>query len=378
MKRLFKHIQCQFGKLFLLGMTAATMVSCNSVLDFNEGDCTYQYKIKFKYDYNMKYADAFHSLVSTVTLYAFDKDGKFVYQKTDEGDQLKDNNYAMSVALDPGTYHLVTWAGLNNQSFAVPLLTPGSSTIQDLTVKTRRVSTSRGATSYGKEGDNIVNKQLFDLWHGELQNTTVLSRASGRDTIITVPLIKNTNTVRIVIVQTSDKDTPVANNKALTRAFDTNTFSYTLCDNNGFMNYDNTLLADSLLTYQPYLVADSTITTRSEDNTAKVLKQITGRADDSQSFKAVVAEISTARLLTSQTPQLSIINNNTGEELLPTTSLIKYLNLLKESNYSNMGLQEYLDREDHFDMVLFVKGQTLINTVVVINNWIVQLNNINL
>jgi hypothetical protein len=376
MKRLISFIQNNFGKLLLAGMTIGFMASCDSVLDFNQGDCSYSYKVKFKYDYNMKYADAFHSLVSTVTLYAFDENGKLAFQNTNSGDALKDQNYAMSLNVDPGKYHLVTWAGLDNQSFAVPVLSLGSSTIDNLTVKTRRVkNTSRSVTSYGEVGDNLVSNELSPLWHGEISSTdVVLSRS--RDTILTVPLIKNTNTIRVVIVQAATQEQMA---KSTSRAISKSSFDYKLSDNNGFMNYDNTLLADSMLTYVPYLTADSVIAgaSASSDKVHEVLASITGRAETS--YKAVVAEISTARLLTSQTPQLSIVNNTTKKEVLPTNNLIKYLNLLKEANYSSMPLQEYLDREDHFDMVLFVnEDQTLLNSVIVINNWILQLNNFDL
>ena len=35
--------------------------------------------VKFKYDYNMLYADAFHTQVDKVELYVFDKDGKYLF-----------------------------------------------------------------------------------------------------------------------------------------------------------------------------------------------------------------------------------------------------------------------------------------------------------
>jgi hypothetical protein len=373
MKRLHTVIGNKMVGLLVLALLAGFMTSCNSVLDFDKGDCTYQYKIKFKYDYNMKYADAFHSLVSTVTLYAFDENGNYVYQKTDNGDQLKDENYAMSVDLAPGKYHFVTWAGLNNQSFAIPVFTSSSQKLTDCKVKTRRTSTTR---TMGQEGDNIVDQELFSLWHGEIAEADVEAEAHtrARDTILTVPLIKNTNTVRIVIVQAASD----AEVKASTRAIGTNSFKYTLCDDNGYMNYDNTLLSDSLLTYKPYLLADSTLSTRSGDNTAKALKSVaTGDAQDT--YKAVVAEISTARLLTTQNPQLKITNLDGSVSLLPSNSLKQYLLLLKEAKYASMDFQEYLDREDHFDMIFFVdKSLTLMKTLVVINDWIVNLNNIDL
>ena len=156
--------------MLLLAITAGFMTSCNSVLDFDEGDCSYQYHVKFKYDYNMKYADAFHSLVSTVTLYAFDENGNLVDQTTDAGDQLKDENYSMTLNLAPGTYKFITWAGLNNQSFAVPLLMKGTSKLTDLTVKTKRTSTR----AMGNVGDNVVDQNLISLWHGEMDKSSIL------------------------------------------------------------------------------------------------------------------------------------------------------------------------------------------------------------
>jgi hypothetical protein len=362
MKRLISVIQNNFGKMLLLAITAGFMTSCNSVLDFDEGDCSYQYHVKFKYDYNMKYADAFHSLVSTVTLYAFDENGNLVDQTTDAGDQLKDENYSMTLNLAPGTYKFITWAGLNNQSFAVPLLMKGTSKLSDLTVQTRRT-------------DNVVDQNLISLWHGEMDKAVVLAdvHSRARDTILTVPLIKNTNTIRIVIVQAADKSTITA-----TRAINKNTFKYALNDNNGWMNYDNTLLTDNMLTYKPYLLADSTISTRTDNATSQAIKQLTGRAEV-DTYSAAVAEISTARLLTTQNPQLSITTQDGSISLLPSNSLKQYLYLLKEQQYASMDFQEYLDREDHFDMIFFVDNNlNMLKSCIVVNDWIVWLQDIHL
>lgn len=375
MKRLFSNITNNFGKLLLVGMTIGFMASCDSVLDFNEGDCSFSYKVKFKYDYNMKYTDLFHSMVSTVTLYAFDESGKLAFQNTSAGDQLKDNTFSMPLNVDPGKYHLVTWAGLDNKSFAIPVLSLGSSTLSDLTVKTRRVKGSSRIDSYGNVGDNVVKDSLFSLWHGELSAMdVVLSRSV--DTLITVPLIKNTNTVRVFICQAASAESMKL---PTSRAITTNSFDIKLSDNNGFMNYDNTLLSDSLLTYMPFYKNDSTITSSSisADKSRVALSQITGTSN--VTYNAVVAKISTARLLDTQNPQISIVNNKTEKEILSTSDLLKYIKAQKDAAYPNMSLQEYLDREDTFDIVLYVgPDQTLINTVIVINNWIIQMNNFDL
>ena len=85
MKRILTTIQKRVNKILLLAVLAGAMASCDSVLDYNEGDCSIKYLVKFKYDYNMEKVDAFAQEVRTVTLYAFDDNGNMVYYKTDQG-----------------------------------------------------------------------------------------------------------------------------------------------------------------------------------------------------------------------------------------------------------------------------------------------------
>ena len=113
MKRILTTIQKRANKILLLAVLAGAMASCDSVLDYNEGDCSIKYLVKFKYDYNMEKVDAFAQEVRTVTLYAFDENGNMVYYKTDQGEMLADGNYSMSLDFDPGEYHLIAWAGLD-------------------------------------------------------------------------------------------------------------------------------------------------------------------------------------------------------------------------------------------------------------------------
>ena len=122
-------------QILTIAILAGTIASCDSVLNYNE-DCDIEYCVKFKYDYNMEEKDVFAEQVRTVTLYAFDDNNNLVYQNTDEGEPLGEGNYAMNVVgIDPSQYRLVVWAGLNDESFAVPLLYPNQSKIEELTVK---------------------------------------------------------------------------------------------------------------------------------------------------------------------------------------------------------------------------------------------------
>lgn len=365
MKRLFTTIQKLAKSILLLTIVlAGAMASCDSVLDFEEGDCSIEYQVKFKYDYNMKKVDAFAQEVKTVTLYAFNKNGTLVYQKTEEGERLATGEYAMTVDMTPGDYDLITWAGLDDQSFAVPLLTPGVSKREELNVLTRRNIDTRAE---GEEGEYIVKRPLPSLFHARTATVNfpekMTTTRARRQMVTTMDLVKNTNTIRVVIAQVNDSGKPA------TRAINKDHFTYAIYDDNGYMNYDNTLLEDNLLTYEPYVTEDSSIKTRaySADGTTET------------EYPAAVAELSVARLLETQSPRLEIIDTETGKELLPSDKLIGYLALLKEQGFINMPLSEYLDREDSFEMIFFVdENLTMLKSVIQINDWIIQINEFDL
>ena len=58
----------QFSFSLMMAMTlGSAVVSCDSILGEEEVDCSVEYRVKVKYDYNMKYADAFSREVGTVT-----------------------------------------------------------------------------------------------------------------------------------------------------------------------------------------------------------------------------------------------------------------------------------------------------------------------
>ena len=63
-----------------------------------------------KYDYNMKFADAFRPEVDEVTLHLIDSNGNVVWRKTESGEALKADGYAMNVDVAPG--HIQWWHGV--------------------------------------------------------------------------------------------------------------------------------------------------------------------------------------------------------------------------------------------------------------------------
>lgn len=359
MKKILTTIQKEANKILLFTVLAGTIAACDSVLEYDEGDCSIEYCVKFKYDYNMKKEDTFAKEVKNITLYAFDDNNNLVYQKSESGDMLAEEDYAMSLDVEPGDYHIIAWAGLNDDSYAVPLLTPKSSKINDLNVKLLRKS-SEDLSRAGSEKDKfIVDQKLSTLWHGELTQSTFTR--SGRQRFTEVSLVKNTNNIRVALVQV------IKNQDAIvTRALNKDELKFSIYDNNGYMNYDNSLLDDDMLTYKPFTTEQSSVTTKAFNIVAT-------------EYPAVIVEMSVARLLQDQNPELSIIDTRTNKSILKTGNLIDYLDLLRVEQYASMPLQEYLDRENQYDISIFVdENLTLLNTVIEINDWVIQLNDFEL
>lgn len=362
MKRILTTIQEKANKILLLTILAGAITSCDSVLNYDEGDCSIEYCVKFKYDYNMEEVDVFAEQVRTVTLYAFDDNNNLVYQNTDEGEPLGEGNYSMKVDIDPSQYRLVVWAGLNDESFAVPLLYPNQAKIDELTVKTLRNQATR-STSEDEKDQYIVENSLYSLWHGEVKKGP--TTRSGRQQITNVSLVKNTNTIHVSVVQVNQSNAPIT--KALTEE----SFQCAIYDDNGYMNYDNSLLEDNLLTYKPYNTKVEIVKTRA----------FSAENEPAKEYNGITCDLSVARLVEGQTPELTIKNSKTQEVLFHSSDLIKYFEEVDAEKYKNRNysLQEYLDREDEYSIKIFVDEKlALIKTVIDVNDWIIQLNDIEL
>ena len=145
------------------------------------------------------------------------------------------------------------------------------------------------------------------------------------------------------------------------------------------MNYDNNLLPDNLLTYQPFVTKESSVSTRAFRANGEPTEEDDNSGVDKE-YNAVINEVSVARLMETQTPRLSIRNSVTGEDLFTSGNLIELLRMLQLEQYKNKyDLQEYLDREDQYSMIFFVNEKmALINSVIEINGWIIHIRNIEL
>ena len=338
MKRLARIPRLKLWTLLLL--LAGSLGSCN-VLDEEEEDCAVY--VRFKYDMNMKFADAFQHAVNSVTLYAFDKDGVLAFQKTEEGDLLKQDGYRMCLDgishSDKAEYDFITWAGEpDNESFIIPLLTIGKSTKDDLYCQLKRAK------------GGIVNDDLEALFHGQVNNLSFGRAAVSKMDEVVVPLVKNTNNIRIVLQHLSGKPVDVKN------------FNFTITDENGLMKYDNSLMEDEILTYQAW---------RTDDGKASLGEQVEN-VEGITEINVAIAELTVARLMTTERPILTITNAE-GKKVL-SIPLVDYALLVKGYYNREMSDQEYLDRQDEYALTFFLdEADNWIASSIIINSWKVVL-----
>ena len=330
-------------KLGLLVVLFAMMfASCdNSIVFDDEGDCSVYYRINFKYDKNMKYADAFSNEVTSVALYVFDEAGTLVYKGTERGAALAVEDYSMPVELLPGDYELLAWCGAG-ESFSVPEAIVGVTTIEELKCRMNREDDAAG---FG-----VVNKELENLFHGYLKTTFTDEPGVQYQTM---ELTKNTNCVRVILQHLSGEDV------------DHSLFSFEVQDYNGYLAHDNSLLSDQLIVYKPWSISTGSadIDTELNDGTRATAVNV------------ALAEMTTSRLVMGQRPIL-VVRNLKEDKVVLSIPIIDYALLVKGFYNRPMDDQEYLDRQDEYNFTFFLdESGDWASSVIMINSWRVVLNN---
>lgn len=330
------------GKLLVVIACASMLYACDSLIYDNEGDCTVNYRVKFRYDYNMKFADAFAHEVNVVTLYLLDTDGRVVWQRTEQGEALAADGYAMTVDVEPGKYDLLAWCGTTDKgSFSIPETTVG----KELTCILGR--------QYDIGNEAFVTEELDRLFHGWLPEQP-FGETEGTYTY-TVPLVKNTNNVRVVLQHLSGE------------TVDKDKFVFTITDTNGSMDWDNTLLPDETVTFYAWHTDAGEAGLNPQSEETQTASRVT--------FSAAIAELTVPRLVKEQEPRLTVTNKETGRTVF-SIPLIDYALLVKGFYNREMDDQEYLDRQDVYDMMFFLdEDDRWLDTYIYINSWKVVLQN---
>ena len=303
-----------YGSCLLLLLV---LFSCTSI-DETLPEC--RLYVRFRYDYNMEFSDAFASQVNRVDVFVFDKDGTFVIKKSEQGETLG-GSYRMPLPLPAGEYRIAAWAGMSDD-FEMPEPVAGKTTLEELTVRMKR------------EESLVHNKALNPLWYGGGQAVSFTGRQEQTET---VSLIKDTNKFRFILQKSGPGE-----------ELDINDCLFEIRADNGYYDWNNDLLDDDMISYRPYYLE---------------------KVED----VGIVVEMNTMRLLEHKKVYLTLTRKSDGKELM-RIDLIPYLLLTKMEGH-NIPAQEYLDRQSEYAIVFFYNPELLnfLSTKIVINGWTIWL-----
>jgi hypothetical protein len=319
---------------------AVSLPACDGIIYDDLDPCPHGVRLRFVYDHNMEFVNSFYKQADCLSLYVFDAEGNFVTKQVETTENLKKPDYAMQLDLERGNYRFLAYAGLEcpEHSFSVVYeLQAGRTPNEDTAMQV--------AMDEGKWGTS-----LHDLFYGSL-NTTVEGDYYVDDTLY---MVKNTNNIRVMLQQVE-----------ASRPLDDRNFTFTITDDNTLMDHENNLIPNGTVNYTPW--AKGTLAAGTTE---------TGE----QEAKVAYAEFSTGRLVTRthQTPRLVVMNKETGNKVIDIP-LINYLLLLKSERYATMGAQEFLDRESDWSLIFFLNEEgNWLRTHIVVNDWIVRLNDMEL
>lgn len=330
---------------------ALALCGChNPVFDY-EGDCENKYFLNFVYDMNLKWADAFPSEVHSVNLYVFDSQGLFVKDYLVNGLEIDKAGYNLELDLEPGSYQLVAWCGLNNegtdsQDFTVPSPVAGVTDIKELTC------TLNTEVIAGNEYSS--DKMLKFLYHGNM-TVELPDTRDGSDYYYTMKLTKDTNHIRVILQQLSAKP------------MEKGDYSFRITDADGMLAYDNSIVEYPEITYLPW-------------NTDEVIAGVGTENGNSLNSQGVLADLSVSRMMATHAKEfyLTITDNTHNKDIISNIPVIQYALLSKdyyEMAYGHsMTDQEFLDREDEYVLTFFLdENYNWMTAYILINSWRVVL-----
>ena len=342
------------AKVCMASVCLLAMSSCDNWLYEEEGDCSVYYRLKFRYDMNLKWADAFANEVTSIHLYAFDKSGVLAWQKAEQIVPGTAENYSMLLDLPAGDYKLLAWCGLQNdgeqdESFSVPEARVGETRMEQLQCALNRQHDESGAYS---------NEHLYRLFHGVLDVSLPVNDDGGSYEYI-MSLIKNTNHIRVILQHLSGVDV----NK--------DDFIFRIDDENGLMAYDNELLEDENINYRPWDVQNVEAGIGMDGNRAV------------SNVKGLVADFPVGRLIETHRKKMILAIDTKDGKKVARIPVMDYALMGKEYYEKEyrypMNERQFLDRLDECVMTLFLdENNNWVSSVIQILSWRVVLSNVDI
>lgn len=359
----------------LLGVLifALAATACEPIFD-NPEDCSGGLRLRFVYDYHMMYgANAFPEYVDCVTVYVFDKEGNYVAQQTETSDELRRENYRMTLNLEPGEYDIVAYGGIACAASKFNF-TPNWNEEE---VRATQNRTSMSVELPRSQFDNASGDNLHDIENrkGGLFYAAMpikMPDAKSGYAEETVKMMNDTNNIQVILQELND---PYRVNY--------DDFEYKIIDDNFILDHNNEPVSiyssndfSNPPHYKPYAGGNRQAGYVDYDDLAHNGDRL--NPDSLKLVQVACAELSTSRLSmkNANTAMLIVTKKSTGEVVI-RVPLITYLLFTRGWGDSWIKSdQEYLDRQHRWTLMFFLQNGMWMRTVIAINNWVVRLNNI--
>ena len=359
-----------FLGVLILALAAA---ACESIYD-DQSDCFGGIKLRFVYDYHMEPgANAFPANVDCINVYVFDNEGNFVTQLAETSDLLRDEHYRMDLSLlDPGSYNIVVYGGLACANSAFRFSPQwGTSAAAGYGQSDMTVTLPLDANGVSAKQLHNIESRTGGLFYGALKLTLTdedFRKKGYREE--TVYLVKDTNNIQIILQELDDP-----------YVIDVNDYDFQIVDDNFVIDAENRvreIASDDLRPcYKPYFSENR--------QTGFVDIDRLGNGDRveenaAQPVQVACVEFSTSRLVIEHlaTARLVVTHRESGSKVIDIP-LIEYLCLIRGMGDSWIKSdQEFLDRQSRWNMMLFLRNGKWSTTsvVIVVNAWVVRLNNV--
>lgn len=369
-----KFINKNWFKLVCFSAIALTTMS--SCIKEDMDDCPpaiSKVALQFDYTYNVKQADAFAAEVKNINVYAFDENGKFFDSYIESREKFETGHTMEITGLKDGKYTFVclardrqvmSRAEDDEMEFSFASLTPGVSTIDDLTVR------------MGKDNSEEIknDKEFAALYTAKTQvDFQRLNQNGNEGTVVTstLSLMKCTKTYRIVLL-------PYENDQA---DFKPENFDVRIEGSAAWLDHNGEKVKNEGITYLPYNMErranyDGAHTEVNEEpvDQALIYDLSSSRMFERQSDRRAVRDGDKSKYDDKRIIITDLRDKNNPIELF-NHSLPWFLALCGEKVNQNWDDQEYLDREDHYVLMFYVSDKRDYNmiTKVNVNGWNVNL-----
>lgn len=369
-----KFINNNWFKLVCFSAIALTTMS--SCIKEDMDDCPpaiSKVALLFDYTYNVKQADAFAAEVKNINVYAFDENGKFFDSYIESREKFETGHTMEITGLKDGKYTFVclardrqvmSRAEDDEMEFSFASLTPGVSTIDDLTVR------------MGKDNSEEIknDKEFAALYTAKTQvDFQRLNQNGNEGTVVTstLSLMKCTKTYRIVLL-------PYENDQA---DFKPENFDVRIEGSAAWLDHKGEKVKNEGITYLPYNMErranyDGAHTEVNEEpvDQALIYDLSSSRMFERQSDRRAVRDGDKSKYDDKRIIITDLRDKDNPIELF-NHSLPWFLALCGEKVNQNWDDQEYLDREDHYVLMFYVSDKRDYNmiTKVNVNGWNVNL-----